>query len=247
VLLAMAVWVCAAEGAASPSGVQPSVLLPDTEILKPDAAAGGLTGGKAPAAVPETSHEIRRPAEAAGGRGDGKREPAMSQGTAGQDARVVSRQGAARGLWRMSDFLPLAVVLLLVLGAAWLVKRYLPARRLVTGSGVLEIVARLPLAPRQSLVLVKMGRRMILVGVSPERVNTVCLVDDPDQVAELIGRMASETRESASRAFDQSLDQQADEFEDEAAGEPPLQGAGGVRGLLEKVRRLSRSGVAHVH
>lgn len=219
---------------------QPAVSLPPKDILNPEVAPGSAgNGNRSP--VPEAEREIRRPTEDAGS------EAARAAGQASPDdagdKRELTRQGGGRGFWRASDFLPLAIVLGLVAVAAWVVKRYMPARRLMTGAGAMEIVARMPLSSRQSLVLVKMGRQMVLVGVSPERINPICLVDDPDQVADLMGRIASQTPNSATAGFRQSLDQQADAFV-ETDEEPVLQGTGGVRSLLEKVRRLSRNEIA---
>jgi flagellar biosynthetic protein FliO len=235
-LLAPAGWLSAALAVGTTTAAQP-VTLPHKDILDADAA---IKNG----AAAETSQEIHRPAEAAGG-ADKKSSAAGSAN--GDDTRVIGRQNAAKSFWQIGDFMPLAIVLALVLGAAWAVKRYLPARRLVMGSGVLEVVARLPLSPKQSLVLVKMGQRMVLVGVTPERVNSVCLVDDPEQVAELTGRIASQARDSSAHEFGQSLDEQADTFDSGEDGGGlemhPSPAAGGVRGLLEKVRRLSRSQV----
>jgi flagellar biosynthetic protein FliO len=244
IAMAGAVSASAAPQTASPSPVQPAISLPHRDILDPDAAPAGHTGGAKMAEVPESNREIRRPAESAGRSADQKVSATRAASGTGEEGRPIGRQGAARGLWGASDFLPLAVVLALVALAAWVVKRYLPARRLVTGSGALEIMARLPLTPKQSLVLVKMGGRMVLVGVSPERVNTVCVVDDPEQVAELVGRIASQSRDSSARAFRQSLDHQVDTFDEGTEEELPLQAGGGVRGLLEKVRRLSKAGVS---
>lgn len=231
----------AAPQAAAPPA-QP-VALPHKDLLEVDAASDTQGGKTRIAAAPESTQEIRRSTDPAGGGTGRKNIDTPSPAGAGEDARPVGRQAAARGLWRVSDFMPLFIVLALVGAAAWVVKRYLPARRLVTGSGVMEVVARLPLSPKQSLVLVKMGQRMVLVGLSPERVNTVCLLDDPEQVAELAGRIASHSRDSAAREFRHSLDQQADRFDGGEDEDLPLQAAGGVRGLLEKVRRLSKSGV----
>lgn len=219
---------------------QPAVSLPPKDILNPDTAPV-RAGGAPRAVVPESDREVRRPAEADGGDGMGRTGGGPVAG--GGDERPLTRQEGAKGFWRVGDLLPLTIVLGLVAAAAWIVKRTMPARRLATGSGVLEIVARMPLSSKQSLVLVKMGRQLVLVGVSPDRVNTLCLVDDPDQVAELIGRIASQSPHSATTGFGQSLHQQVEAFH-EMDEEAVVHGPGGVRGLLEKVRRLSRNELA---
>src|SRR5688500_1269096 len=59
------------------------------------------------------------------------------------------------------------LVLALVCVAAWLIVRF-GTRRLwgPRGSGVLDVVARVPLEPRRSLYVVEVGGKTLLVGTS---------------------------------------------------------------------------------
>lgn len=201
-----------------------------------------MDAARGPAAppLPESQHEIRRPA----GPEAGADQPASGSAAQTPDQRLVNRSGATGGVGRLVDFLPLLAVLALIAVAAWAVKRFMPARRLVTGAGVMEIVARLPVTGKQSLVLVKLGGRLILVGVSPERMNTVCMVDDPEQVALLIGRVASYARGGQQGEFDGSLEHESEVFDEREEEFSPIRVGGPVRGLLEKVRRLRQREVA---
>jgi flagellar protein FliO/FliZ len=199
----------------------------------------GATPVTRPAAASEAQLEIRRPDQPAAGQAA---QPV--NGPLDSDRRVVNRQVSAGGIGRWGDFVPLLAVLALIAAAAWVVRKYMPARRLISGSGVMEIVARLPLSGRQSLVLVKLGGRLVLVGVTPERIGTVCIVDDPEQVAMLIGRAAGRGHEPAGAVFGGSLDRELGAFEEDPEAEVPLGAVGPVRGLIEKVRRLGQSRVA---
>ncbi len=153
------------------------------------------------------------------------------------EASLPARQEAATSFWPGWEVLPLAIVVALILGVAWVVKRFMPASRMLTGAGVLEIVARLPLSGKQSLLLVKMGRRLILLGVTAERITSLDVLDDPEQVAPLLGELASRRPDSISHAFADAFGREAHQYmENEVTGGSP---GGSVRGLLEKVRRLA--------
>jgi len=143
-------------------------------------------------------------------------------------------------IFSLSDMVPLLAVLALILAAAWVVKRFMPGKRLWTGSGVMEVVARTTLSSRQTLVLVKMGQRLILLGVTSDRISTLTEVTDPEEIAMLVGRIASQQSESMTQAFAQSFDQEATAFMDQTDSQDPAVAAQGqVRGLLEKVRKLT--------
>lgn len=71
-------------------------------------------------------------------------------------------------LWRM--FLGLAVVLSLLGGLAWLLRRSLGAKRAATGFGIESALA---LGDRRSLVVVSVEGRRLLVGLAPNHVSLV--------------------------------------------------------------------------
>lgn len=72
----------------------------------------------------------------------------------------------------------LLFLLVLVLGAGWLVKRSggMPALR---GGGAIKIVAALPLGPRERVVLIEMSGQQWLLGVSGGSVNVLHHFEQP--------------------------------------------------------------------
>ena len=168
------------------------------------------------------------------------RKPASrSMARAGEEREVPRPAGL--GYWSLWDALPLAVVLALIAGLGLVVKKYMPAKRMLTGAGVLDIVARLPMSGKQSLVLVRMGRRLVLVGVSPEQISSLSVVEDPDQVAAIVGEAARGRPDSISHAFEKALGDEAGAYAETTEGPDAAARAGGsVRSLLEKVRRFTK-------
>lgn len=158
----------------------------------------------------------------------------------GEQRRLVRGEEGV-GRWPFLDALPLLAVLAMIGAIALVVKRCMPARRLLTGAGVLDIIARVPLSGKQSLVLVKMGRRLILLGVTPDRVSSLDVVDDPDEAASLIGEVASQKSDSMTSAFADAFRREAHAYVEEPIGQNAASSARGhVQGLLEKVRGLAR-------
>jgi flagellar biosynthetic protein FliO len=180
-----------------------------------------------PAQPAESTQEIRRPEM-----------PRPANTRSGSEA--LQRRTSNGLTWRVRDLLPLAAVLGVIACAALLLKRFMPARRMLGGAGVLEVLARTPVGPKQNVVLVRMGRRMVLLGVTAENVNPLCIVEDPNQVAELLGEAASSRPNSASAEFQRSFLAEAQQFVDSADDDPLGEAGGQVRGLLEKVRRMKK-------
>lgn len=91
------------------------------------------------------------------------------------------------GVW---DWVNLVVRLFVVIGiiwfAFWVMRWY--NRRIQTGYGAsraLQVLETRALGPNRSLQLVRVGRRAVLVGVTPERINQLLAIDDPEEVDRL--------------------------------------------------------------
>ncbi len=72
----------------------------------------------------------------------------------------------------------LLFLLVLVLGAAWLIRRSggMPALR---GGSAMKVVAALSLGPRERVVLIELGGQQWLLGVSGGSVNTLHHFEQP--------------------------------------------------------------------
>jgi flagellar protein FliO/FliZ len=74
----------------------------------------------------------------------------------------------------------LALVLAAVFVAAWLLRRIRSFGK--SGGSALDIVADLPLGPKERAVLVRVGKAQLLIGVAPGRVTTLHVLTEPVEV-----------------------------------------------------------------
>lgn len=146
--------------------------------------------------------------------------------------------------WYRSGLVALMIVLGVVWVAYWAVRRWMPSVR-AAESSVLRIVARTTLAPKQHLALIRVGRQFVLIGVSPDRVDRLCVIDDAADVSELALRTDGDA-ETASK-FDEALVRELGEYgrgeEIESRESPPRRAAVSERrpsltALLARLRTL---------
>lgn len=67
--------------------------------------------------------------------------------------------------------LGLLVVLLVIIGIAWILRRY--GRFQSSASGSLKIMGGLSIGPRERVVLLQVGEEQLLIGVAPGRVQAL--------------------------------------------------------------------------
>lgn len=78
----------------------------------------------------------------------------------------------------------LALVLGVLVGLYWLARRFLPGVTAGPGGG-LRVAGRLGIGSRKQVVLVSLGQRLLVLGVSPDRVNLLTTLDDQAEIAKI--------------------------------------------------------------
>lgn len=158
------------------------------------------------------------------------REPASNAGTGDTAATAVGpvatdtplvaprASGAARATltdretpWYRSGMGALGVVLALVFAVAVVVRRWVPGAR-PADSCVIRIAARAALSPKQYVALVQLPRRVVLVGVTNDRIEPLCCVTGPDEVLDLLARVGGT---ASAGKFDQLLASEARVYREE--------------------------------
>lgn len=155
----------------------------------------------------------------------------------------------------------LALVLGLIFALRWLLKRSMNTAGLPGATNVLQVLTRTPLAPRQQVLLLRVGRRLLVVADCNGQLNSLSELCDPDEVAALVGQLRDEKLTAASGAFGNLLgrwrraadadEEVEEEFPrvapdvperpaDEAADDTSVESARTeLSGLVERVRLLS--------
>jgi flagellar biogenesis protein FliO len=99
----------------------------------------------------------------------------------------------------------LAIVLGLFFLVVWLSRRALPKASTNLSKEVLEILGRAPLAARHHLQLIRLGRRLLLVSVTPDHAETLAEITDPDEMNHLTSLCRQQQPGSITESFRQVL------------------------------------------
>lgn len=103
-------------------------------------------------------------------------------------------------------------------------------------AGLIEVISRTALSPRQAVCLVRVGPRLVLLGVSPDAIRTLDVIQDPELVAALAGQALRGRAESETAAFASCLEREARGYRRESApAEPPAPDARRLAALKEQL------------
>ncbi len=187
---------------------QPSSQLQPPHLVAEDKPAG--PPGEAPPADPWSSPDIVAPrmdARPLHRNLEPRRVPATSSpATRGPNSplRTTAALGGVVG-----------VILLLAWGYRAVASRAgrLPLTLRNKRPALIEVVSRAALAPRQSLCLVRIGPRLVLLGVTPDAVRPLDVIHDPDLTAQLLGHAAQQRADSSTAEFARCLEREARAYE----------------------------------
>ena len=125
----------------------------------------------------------------------------MSHLFAAPAAAAHPPQIGAGGL--LSVTLALLAVLAAIFALAWFTRRVRTFGNRAAGS--LEVLANLPLGPKERAVLLRVGAAQILLGVAPGRVNTLHVLEQPIEIGKPTAVPGQPVRASFSQLLKRSL------------------------------------------
>jgi flagellar biogenesis protein FliO len=181
-----------------------------TEVAAP---VSTVSSQATPAAVADSSPLV--PADVAGATGPSDQENALEHkgigghslgaGTIVGAAGANSRPSSGGSLW-WQTLGALLLVIGLILAMRWILRRTSSLRAVAGGGQVIEVLSRTNISARQSLLLVRVGQRILVIGAG-ETLTTLVQFDDPAQVAELLGNVEQARASSLSNTFARALSQ----------------------------------------
>lgn len=150
----------------------------------------------------------------------------------------------------------LLIVLALIVGITYFFKRFcLNKHHNAMPTGV-EILARSSMNPKQSLCLVQLGNRLVLLGQSPNHISALQTIDDPDEITHIMGQLETKKTLSITNTFDKLFHREKELYEtdenpvisldiedpqdQDGSTQPWYQARGELSSLLDKVKGLSR-------
>ncbi len=136
--------------------------------------------------------------------------PAVSSKRVERGSSGLFRRAETDGVvpWYRSGVVSLALVLSAILLVAALFKRFTRTSRTM-GSDSLRVLCRHSLSSKQSLALVQMGRQLVFVGMTPDRITALRTVEDHDEIAGLLGKLSRSPKKGSQDEFEDLLNEQS--------------------------------------
>jgi flagellar biogenesis protein FliO len=97
--------------------------------------------------------------------------------------------------------LSLGSVLLLIFAMRFVLKKFFPHVATPKTSTAMRVLTRLPINPKQQLLLVQVGKRMVVVGDCGTSLSKISEITDPDEVVQLLGQLSEDNRSIETRSF----------------------------------------------
>ena len=179
--------------------------------------------------------------------------PALKRRAERGRSPLLAGQAEGGGLTWMRTIGALGGVVALILFMAWgyraLATGRLPLAGRVRHPGLIEVISRAPLSARQSLCLVRVGPRLVLVGQSQDTLRALDVIDDADLAARLAGQAAQKRAGSSLAEFHGCLEREARAYDKprDAADddEPATPDTGRIadvqRGLTKTIQRIRQA------
>ena len=114
--------------------------------------------------------------------------------------------------------------------------------------GVVKLISRTAIAPRQQIVLIQIGKRVVALSDSAGAVTRICEITDADEIAGLLGRDAepvtsfsSELTAAESRIASFESTPPSGEQIDRPVGQSLARADHDLKSLIERVKGITRS------
>lgn len=108
-----------------------------------------------------------------------------------------------------NPWIALAVVLTIILGGAWLLKRFYPGGNMLLGSlPILQVLGRTHLSSKQTLVMIKVDNKLLLLGITDHQITPLMTFDSPDEVSHLLTQIEQNRPTSITTGFRQFFSQE---------------------------------------
>lgn len=116
------------------------------------------------------------------------------------DARSMSGGGGQALPW-LTIFGALGMVIGAFFLFAWAMRRMNPHHITLLPREAVEVLGQAPLSARHRLCLIRIGRKLVLVAINTDGIETLTEIDDPAEVDHLVGVVATQRFDSSTQTF----------------------------------------------
>jgi flagellar protein FliO/FliZ len=156
-----------------------------------------------------------------------------------------------------NPWIALALVLTLIIAGVWVLKRLHPGGNMLFGSlPVLQVLGRTHLSSKQTLVMVKVDNKLLLLGITDHQITPLMTIDSPDEVAHMLVQIEQNRPAGISAGFKHFFSHENDLLRQNQTPSPSISDPGSDKNaekgvlqlktelntLLQKVQKLKRNG-----
>ena len=153
----------------------------------------------------------------------------------------------------------LALVIGIIFAMKYIARRWLGVSSAMGAGKVIRVLGRTTTGPRQQVVMLQVGNRIVVAADNAGQLSTLCQVTEADEVASLLGQLQVDDGSARAGGFRKWLKKADEDFAaDELENQPIASGAVGVSmtatdidpaldevrgeiaGLMDKVRSMAR-------
>ena len=154
---------------------------------------------------------------------------------------------ATGGVGLLDTLTALGVVVVLILLLRSAIAKWSGRPLATPRTQAIEVLARVPVAPRNHVLLLQLGHRVLVVGDSAGGMRTLANIEDPEEISSLLSSVGSSRSNSISEGFSKLVDRFNTDFDESTE----LEGADNsevvvdqtrdrVSGLVSRMRSLSK-------
>ena len=116
--------------------------------------------------------------------------------------RITPREEAANTDYSLTSSLgPLALILAIVFVGAWLWRRAHPDLTRAAPSQAIQLLGHRSIGQKQAIHLIRIGQKILVVGMSGDRMETLSEIDDPHEIELLTGLCRAGETASSTTSF----------------------------------------------
>ena len=157
---------------------------------------------------PQQPAPQRKPSEGSSVEAQPIRRDTPATGPASSNAGAARRDGSGKSVAAppASGFdvrrvaLALGAVVGLIFLLHWVTRRLFPSVAAARALGAVRVIGRAVISPKQQILLIQVGRRVLVVGDSGAQMNALAQLDDADEIAALLGQLQAD-KHPAAQAF----------------------------------------------
>ena len=97
--------------------------------------------------------------------------------------------------------LAMTIVLGLVFVMRWGGKRFFPGAGVPRSGGAIKILSRLVISPKQQLLMIQVGRRIVVVGDAGGQMSPLSEITDPEETSAMLLQLAEEKSQHSMKGF----------------------------------------------